>query len=85
METMLMHSLTILANGLIRTETDMETDQLSQMVTSSLTTRLNGVISMAMGSETTLMVTMETNVLNFTENLQYLPQEDVLIQTMMEL
>ena len=73
-ETTLMPSLMILASGLTRTETDTETGQLFQMVTSSLTTRLNGVISMAMGSETTQMVTMETNVLNFTENLQYLPQ-----------
>ena len=84
-ETMLMHSLMILASGLIRMETDTETGQLFQMGTSSLVTRLNGVISMAMGSETTLMATMEISAQNFTENLQYLLQEDVLILTMMEL
>ena len=63
----------------------METDRLFQTVTSSLVTRRNGVTSMVTGSETTRMATMETSAQNFTENLQYLPQEDALILTMMEL
>ena len=77
-------SLTILASGLTRTETDMETADYSKRRL-LLVTRRNGVISMVTGSETTRMATMETSAQNFTENLRYLPQVDALILTMMEL
>ncbi len=85
MGTMQMHSLMILANGLIQTETDMETGQFFQMATFSPMIQLNGVISMATDSETTQMVIMETSAQNYTVNLPSQLQEDALILTMTEL
>ena len=79
METTLMLSLTIRANGQILMATAMVTGLFFQMVTSSRTTPLNGAILILTDLEITLMATMEISVLNFMENLLFLQLEDVLI------
>ena len=79
-----MLSLMIQASGRIVTAMATATDQSFLMVISSLMTQPNGATQTVMDMETTLMVTMVTNVQNFMVNLQYLQQEAVPIQTMME-
>ena len=82
--TMLMHSPMIQASGQTVTAMATEIDQSYPMVISSLTTLLSGATQTVMDMETTLMGTKVTNVQNFMVNLQYLQQEAVPIQTMME-
>ena len=83
-ETMPMHSPMIQASGQTVTAMVTEIDQSYPMVISSLTILLSGATQTVMDMETTLTGTKVTNVQNFMVNLQYLEQEAVPIQTMME-
>ena len=82
--TMQMHSLMIQASGRIVTAMATAIDQSYLTAISSLTIQLNGATQTVMDMVTILMGTMVTSVQNFMVNLQYLQQEAVPIQTMME-